>query len=279
MPNVWLVTGCSTGFGRAIAMSVIARGDTLVATARDPGTLGDLVAQAPDRVTALALDVTKPEQIAGVVNEGVARYGRIDVLVNNAGRGLLGAAEELTPEDVRENFEVNFFGAFELMRSVLPIMRAQKSGWIVNMSAAAAITNYAGFSAYGGAKAALEFASEAIALEAAAFGVKVTLVQPGPFRTDFASRSMTARPVSAPEYAPTVGKFATLLASMRGKQPGDPDAAARVIVALRDEPNPPLRLVLGKYATMKSRKAAAARVAELDAWEARAQGTEFPPAR
>lgn len=279
MSNVWLVTGCSSGFGLAIAQAVIARGDTLVATARDPASLAELQSQAPDRVSALQLDVTNAPQIRQVVREVASRHGRVDVLVNNAGRGLIGATEELTPEQIAQNFDVNFFGALNLMREVLPLMRAQKSGWIVNISAAAAIANYAGFSIYGAAKAALECASEAIALEGAPFGVKVTLVQPGPFRTDFASRSMTSQPVSAPEYGATVGKFAALLASMRGKQPGDPDAAARAIVALRDEAQPPLRFVLGKYAIGKARKVAAARQAELDAWESRGQGTEFAPAR
>jgi NAD(P)-dependent dehydrogenase (short-subunit alcohol dehydrogenase family) len=279
MSNVWLVTGCSSGFGRAIALAVIDRGDTLIATARDASTLADLVELAPDRVTPMALDVTDAAQIRSCVNDAISKHGRIDVLVNNAGAGLIGALEEITREQIDRSLAVNLLGPIELMRAVLPHMRAQKSGWIVNMSAAAAINNYAGFSIYGGAKAALETVSEAVALEAAPFGVKVTLVQPGPFRTEFASRSMTSQPVSAPDYAPTVGKFATLLNSMRNKQPGDPQLAARAIVALRDEASPPLRLVLGKYAAGKSRKMLAARLAELETWEPRGQGTEFAPGR
>ncbi len=279
MSNVWLVTGCSSGFGRAIALAVIDRGDALIATARDASTLGELVALAPDRVTPMSLDVTDAGQIQRCVAEAIAQRGRIDVLVNNAGAGLIGALEELTREQIDRSLAVNLLGPIELMRAVLPHMRAARSGWIVNMSAAAAINNYAGFSIYGGAKAALEAASEAVALEAAPFGVKVTLVQPGPFRTEFASRSMTSQPVSAPDYAPTVGKFATLLNSMRNKQPGDPQPAARAIVALRDEASPPLRLVLGKYAIGKSRKMLAARLAELETWEPRGQGTEFAPGR
>jgi short-subunit dehydrogenase len=202
-----------------------------------------------------------------VVAEAIAAFGRIDVLVNNAGFGLVGSVEETSWEQIQQSFAVNFFGPLELIRAVMPHFRERKAGRIVNMSAAAAISNYAGFGIYGAAKCALEGMSEALVQEGRAFGLKVTLVQPGPFRTDFVARSLEKADSSIPEYAGTVGRFARLIESMHGKQPGDPARAALAIVQAVDAERPPMRLVLGKYAIDKARRDWTQREAELREWE------------
>lgn len=275
MSKAWFVTGASTGFGLELAKAVIARGDRLLATARNPDTLRDLQANAPDRVWTAALDVTNAQQIAAAVRLGEESLGGIDVVINNAGYGLIGSLEEVTPAQIERNYATNLLGPLNIMRAVTPGMRARKRGLIINMSAAAAISNYAGFSIYGSAKAALEFASEALALELAPLGIKVVTVQPGPFRTDFIARSLDMAPATNADYQATVGKFQTLLKSMSGKQPGDPAAAARLIVSLADEPSPPLRIALGKYAVGKVKRMLAARQAELNMWESRGLATDF----
>src|SRR5271166_5467046 len=188
-PPVWLITGCSGGLGRALATHVLARGHRLVATSRKPTQLDDLVARHPETCRALALDVTEPSQVKAAIAQAVAAFGRIDVVVNNAGYGLVGALEELSDEQIARNLDANFFGALEVIRAALPILRAQHSGHIVNISAAAVISNYAGFSIYGAAKWALEGVSESLAAELKPLGIKVIIVQPGPFRTEFSGRT------------------------------------------------------------------------------------------
>ena len=192
--KVWLITGCSTGFGRALAERVLETGATVAATARTLAALDDLKARHPDNCLPLQLEVTDSKQCADVVQTVVAETKRLDVLVNNAGYGLVGSLEESTDEQIERNFATIVFGAVRLMRAALPVFRAQRSGRIINISAAAAIANYAGFSIYGGAKYALEGISEALAAEVKPLGIRVSLVQPGPFRTDFVSRSMEKTP-------------------------------------------------------------------------------------
>jgi NAD(P)-dependent dehydrogenase (short-subunit alcohol dehydrogenase family) len=265
--KVWLITGCSSGFGRALAEAALERGDRVVATARQSAALLELAARWPGTVHLAELDVTDSRQCQSVVEEAVGVFGRVDVLVNNAGYGLVGAVEEATPAQIERNFAVNFFGPLALIRAALPHFRAAKSGHIVNISAAAAIANYAGFGIYGAAKCALEGVSESLALEGRAFGLKVTLVQPGPFRTDFISRGLERSPSDLPEYEASSGKFAKFLATIDGKQPGNPAAAAQAILRAVDAERPPQRLVLGKYALEKSRRTLAQREAELKTWE------------
>ena len=276
MPQkVWFITGASSGFGRALAEVALERGDRVVATARNISTIADMVVRWPSGAHVAELDVTKPDQIAKVIQESMDVFGRIDVLVNNAGYGLLGAVEECSEAQIRSNFEVNFFGALNVIRCVLPHFRAQKSGHVLNVSAAAAIANYPGFGIYGASKCALEGLSESLAAEGRAFGVKVTIVEPGPFRTDFISRSLDTVPSTLTEYEGSVGKFGKLIASMDGKQPGDPTKAAQVMCEAVDSDRPPVRLVLGKYAIDKTRRMLAQRENELKAWEqsgARADG-------
>lgn len=263
---VWLITGCSSGLGRALAARVLAHGHRVVATARQPASLAELVAVHPARCRRLALDVTSPVQVATVVTQAAEAFGRLDVVVNNAGYGLVGALEEVSEEQIHRSFETNFFGALRVIRAALPILRAQGRGHFVNISAAAAIANYAGFSVYGATKCALEAVSESLAAEIKPLGLHVTIVQPGPFRTDFIARSLEKARGTIPAYEPTSGKFQRFLATMDGRQPGDPARAAEAIIAAVTADQPPLRLVLGKYAIDKTRRKFAAATRELDTW-------------
>jgi len=274
--RTWFITGCSSGFGRAIAEAALIAGDHVIATARRVADLETLTHLGAGRCHGLALDITDAAQVFRVLGEATAMTGRLDVIVNNAGYGLIGAVEESTEEQTRRNFETNFFGTLNVIRAALPIMRAQKSGHIINLSAAAAIANYPGFGIYGAAKAAVESLSESLRAEVAPLGIKVTLVQPGPFRTAFIARGLE-RTTPMPGYAGTAGKFAAFLNNVEGKQPGDPERAAALIVKMVQEGQAPLRLPLGKYAVKKIRDTAAARLRELEAWEQAAVGTDFPP--
>jgi NAD(P)-dependent dehydrogenase (short-subunit alcohol dehydrogenase family) len=274
-PRVWLITGCSSGFGAALAAAVLARGQRVVATARNVDALGELAAQFPDTCCALALDVTDAAQVKAVVAQAVEEFGRLDVVVNNAGYGIVGAFEELGTEQIARNFDTNFFGALEVIRAALPILRAQGGGHLVNISAAAVISNYAGFSIYGATKWALEGVSESLAAELKPLGIKVTIVQPGPFRTDFIARSLERAENHIADYDRTSGKFARFLDTMAGKQPGDPAKAADAIIAAVESETPPLRLILGSYANDKTRKKLADAERERAAWEPVGAPTEF----
>ena len=267
--KTWFITGCSSGFGRAIAEAALAAGHRVIATARDVRSIADLESEA---CRVLTLDVTDADNI----REAIAEAGSLDVLVNNAGYGLIGAVEECSDDQIRRNVETNFFGPLNVIRAALPILRSQKSGHIVNISAAAAISNYAGFGVYGGAKAALELVSESLRAELAPLGIKISLVQPGPFRTDFISRGLEKAADSIPDYNATSARFAKFLESMNGKQPGDPVRAASAIVDMVLGDEAPLHLPLGKYVVKKLRDKAAALTREADKWEAIAAGTEFP---
>jgi NAD(P)-dependent dehydrogenase (short-subunit alcohol dehydrogenase family) len=266
--KTWFITGCSSGFGRAIAEAVLASGHRVIATARDVSRIADLESPA---CRVLTLDVTDAESLRGAIAEA----GTFDVLVNNAGYGLIGALEECDDEQTRRNMETNFFGPLNVIRAALPMLRAQKGGHIINISAAAAISNYPGFGIYGAAKAALEFMSESLRLELAPLGIRVTLVEPGPFRTDFVTRSLERAAVSISDYDGTSGKFGRLITSLNGKQPGDPAKAAQAILAIAAAEAPPLRLVLGKYANDKARRRAADLEKERTTWEATGLPTEF----
>jgi len=276
--RVWLITGCSSGLGLALAKSLLSRGQQVIAMAREPGALADLAARYPETCRTLALDVTDSAQVKNAVAEAAAAFGKLDVVVNNAGYGLVGAFEELGAEQIARNFSVNFFGALEVIRAALPILRAQGSGHIVNISAAAVISNYAGFSIYGATKWALEGVSESLAAELKPLGIKVTIVQPGPFRTGFISRSLERAENHIADYDRTSGKFLRFLETMDGKQPGDPAKAAEAIIAAVESATPPLRLVLGKYANDKARKKFADAEKERAAWEHAGLPTDFSPA-
>lgn len=273
--KVWLITGCSTGFGRSLAQAVLQHGDRLIATARKPEQLQDLVSQYPDNVKAIRLDVTNLNEVQAAVKAAIEAFEQVDVLVNNAGYGLIGALEEVSEEQIRRNFETNFFGALNMIRAILPVMRQQQSGHIINMSAIAGFNNELGFSIYGSAKFALEGVSEALRGEVAPLGIKVTIVEPGPFRTDFIGRSLELVEQSIDAYNATVGQFWEFLNKISGSQPGNPDKAANALIKVVESPNPPLRLVLGKYAYSKFREKIKSLTAELDTWEEIAVNTDF----
>ena len=274
--KTWFITGASSGFGRALAAAVIAHGHQVAVTARDVSQVEDFVEDYPLQVRAYALDVLQPESIRQAVAEARRDFGRLDVVVNNAGYGLIGALEECSEEQMLRNIETNLTGPLRVMRAALPIFREQRGGHFINMGAAAAISNYAAFSVYGGAKAGMELASEAVEAEAAPFGVKVTIVIPGPFRTDFISRSLDRAEQSVPEYAVTAGKFRGFLEKVDGKQPGDPAAAAQAIIQAVESDKPPFRLVLGKYAYQKARRQLDRLRGELDGWEPVGLATDYP---
>lgn len=275
--KTWFITGASSGFGRSLALALLQEGEQVALTARDEDKLADLVDDFPLQARAWTLDVTKPATIERALAEARAHFGRLDVVVSNAGYGLLGALEECSDEQIVRNIETNLLGPLRVMRAALPGFRAQGGGHFINLGAAASVSNYAGFAVYGGAKAGMELASEAVAAEGAGCGVKVTVVIPGPFRTDFISRSLDRAESSppVPEYTATVGRFASFLAKVDGRQPGDPAAAARAIMAVAAAEKPPFRLVLGHYAYQKYRKHLDKVRAELDAWESVGLETDF----
>jgi NAD(P)-dependent dehydrogenase (short-subunit alcohol dehydrogenase family) len=275
LSKVWLITGCSSGLGRAIALQALTAGHRVVATARSMETLHEMREAYPTTCLTLRLDVLHPAEMDEAIKAAIELWGRIDVLVNNAGYGQLGPLESIPCEEMRSLFEVNFFGAVQITQKVLPLMRAQNSGHVIFISAAAAIANYAGFSSYGASKAALESVGEALALEARSFGVKVTMVQPGPFRTNFISSSLERTAVDDPAYAGSVGKFGSVLEKMAGRQPGDPAKAAQAILAVVETSNPPLRLALGKYATDKTEKTLNSRLRDNETWKHVGLATEF----
>lgn len=272
--RVWLITGTSTGFGRALAEAALVHGDRVVATARDAVTIGDLHERAPGRALALPLDVTDPAAVRAVVDAAVAAFGRIDVLVNNAGYGSRGALEELSDRQVRDQFETNVFGALDVTRAVLPVMRAQRRGHVVQISSVGGVVAALGGAAYAGTKFALEGLSEGLAAEVAHLGIRVTLVEPGPFRTDFAGRSARhGAPIA--DYAPVLDGARAQFRAMHGTQPGDPARAAEAIITLVGMPDPPLRLPLGAPAFDRIRARLTERLTELEDVEAWGRATDF----
>jgi len=275
-PAIWFLTGASSGFGRCLAEAILAAGDRLIATARHPSHLADLAAAHPAACEILALDVTDAAQVQETVAAAARVWGRLDVVVNNAGYGLLGAIEECTDEQIRRNFETNFFGPLNVTRAALPILRAQRSGHFIYLSAAAAISNYAGFGVYGAGKWALEGLAESLRAETALLGLKVTLVEPGPFRTDFISRSLERAAVPIADYDKTAGKFAQFLAGVDGRQPGDPARAAQLIVDVTKSGRAPFRLPLGRYVIDKLKRKAATTTKDADDWAALAASADFP---
>ncbi len=275
---VWFITGCSTGFGRELSKILIARGYRVVATARDAAKIADLVASHSDTALALELDVERQPQIATAVGAAERRFGRIDVLVNNAGYGYLAAIEEGDDADIHAMFETNVFGLAALTRAVLPIMRAQRSGAIVNISSMGGFIGFPGSGYYAATKFAVEGLSESLSKEVAPFGIKVIIVEPGPFRTDWAGRSLKTakRPIEA--YAETAIARRRQIQGISGSQPGDPVRAAEAIIATVEQPNPPLRLPLGNFAYDAMRAEIEAVRKEAEAVEAVARGADYPKA-
>ena len=274
--KVWFITGCSTGFGRELAKSVLDRGHRAVVTARDPANVEDLAKGREDRALVLALDVTDPVEVGAAVTSAEKHFGRIDVLVNNAGIGYFGAVEESDDDEVRRMFEINFFGLSAMTRAVLPIMRKQRSGHIVNISSIGGLRSFPTLAYYNATKYAVEGFSEALSIEVAPLGIKVTIVEPSGFRTDWAGRSAGESKNRIADYATTAGKNLTDIRGYSGKQPGDPVRAAAAIIAAVESPTPPLRLLLGKAALKGARGKLDMLKKDFDTWEKTTVEADFP---
>lgn len=273
-PLTWLITGANSGLGLAIARTAAAAGDRVLATARRPETLEPLAAEFPDTVRTAALDVTRPEQIPAAVDAALSAFGRIDVLVNNAGYGLRGAVESWSMEQLRGLFDTNVFGVVELTRAVLPHMRAAGSGWIVQMSSVAGFRVSPGAAAYSASKFALEGLSKGLALEVAPHGIAVTLAEPGPFRTDFSGRSHDWGD-EHPAYTDILAEEFARYRARSGKQANDPVRAAEILVDLAHRTDRPLHLPLGPEAFAAARGEFGSRLSALDGIEDFAADTGF----
>ncbi|OHV23543.1 SDR family NAD(P)-dependent oxidoreductase [Rhizobium sp. RMa-01] len=274
MSRVWLITGSSRGLGRALAEAVLASGDNLVATARDPARLADLSERYGGQVLTIALDVTDETAAAAAVEAGVKRFGRIDVLVNNAGYGNVSSIEDTSLADFRAQIEANLFGTIIMTKAVIALMRGQGAGHIIQFSSVGGRIGPAGRGAYSAAKFAVEGFSEVLSKEVAPFGIKVTVIEPGGFRTDFAGAS-TVLAEGRAEYAETVGATVRFQRDYNGRQPGDPAKAAAVIIHIAGLNQPPFRPLLGSDAVGNVEKADAARIEADREWRAVSVSTDF----
>ena len=275
MPDqTWLVTGSSRGLGRTLADAVLAAGHRLVATARDPARLSDLETRYGSRVRVVALDVTEPRAARDAALAGVDAFGRLDVLVNNAGYGNVGSIEDTSLDEFRAQIETNLFGVINVTKAVIPIMREQGSGHIIQLSSIGGRTGSPGRAAYAAAKWGVEGFSEVLAKEVGPLGIKVTIIEPGGFRTDFAGSSTTIRDGRA-EYDSTVGAMARFQRDYDGKQPGDPAKAAAVILHIASLDAPPLRLLLGSDAVHAAERNDLARIDADRTWRDLSVSTDF----
>lgn len=273
---VWFITGCSTGFGRDLARLVLDRGWRAVVTARDADRVADLVAGREDRALALALDVTEPQEIAQAVAAAENRFGRIDVLVNNAGYGYQASVEEGREDLIRAQFDTNVFGLFALTRTVLPGMRTRRSGHIVNFTSVAGLIGFPGSGYYAASKHAVEGWSDALAAEVGPLGIAVTCVEPGPFRTDWAGRSLKQTATQIEAYQDTAGKRLQSTRDISGKQQGDPKRAADAMIAIALDPDAPRHLVLGRFGYDAVLKAQRERVATIEGTRDLSLSADFP---
>ncbi|MCC2976673.1 SDR family NAD(P)-dependent oxidoreductase [Sphingomonas sp. PL-96] len=271
--KTWFITGISRGLGKALAEAALARGDTVIGTVRDGKPS---IAPGNGTLHILTLDVANADAVAPAVAEAFGKTGRIDALVNNAGYGLLGAIEEATGAEVERLFDVNVFGPFRLIRAALPRLRQQGAGHIINITSIADRAPMASSGMYAAAKAAMEGLSQSLSQEVAPFGLKVTAIAPGGFRTDFLTDHSVRRSQAADAYADSVGKSLAYLGSIAGRQPGDPQRAASAILTLADAPEPPLHLLLGSDALRRAREKLDAVIDEIDRWEDLTRSTDFP---
>jgi NAD(P)-dependent dehydrogenase (short-subunit alcohol dehydrogenase family) len=271
--KIWFITGISRGFGKALAEALLTDGDVVIGTTRD-GT--PPIQDQTGRLHTLPLDVTNGLAVKAAVADAHALHGRLDVIVSNAGYGLLGSVEEAADDQIAHMFDVNFHGTRRVVQAALPYLRAQRSGHIVNITSIAGLAPGAGSGFYAASKFAVEGMSQSLAQEVAPLGIKVTLVEPGAFRTDFLSEhSIRTREVGVADYAATAGAALTALENMAGKQIGDPDRAAAAIIKAVRAPEPPLHLVLGSDAFRRTLDKQKRFAAELDAWKDVALGTDY----
>jgi NAD(P)-dependent dehydrogenase (short-subunit alcohol dehydrogenase family) len=274
--KVWFITGASTGFGQLLAQEVLKAGDRAIITARKPDQITDLEREYPERARAFLLDVTHPAQIETVATKAIAAFGRIDVLVNNAGYGIAGGIEEASEAEILPVFETNVFGLIRVTRAFLPQFRKQRSGHILNLSSMAGLVGSAGWGYYDATKFAVEGFSEALAAEMAPLGVRVTIIEPGPFRTDFLGRSAVVVKRSIPDYQETVGKTREYANDQAGKQRGDPMKAIKAMIDVVESPNPPLHLLLGALAYNRFKSKLGKWQEEMAAYEGVTLGADFP---
>ncbi len=273
---VWFITGCSTGFGRELGQLVLRRGWQAVVTARDVARVQDLTEGHEDRALALSLDVTRTDQIQAAVKQAEERFGAIDVLVNNAGYGYQSSIEEGVDAEIRAQFDANVFGLAAMIRAVLPGMRARRRGHIINLSSQAGFIGFEGSGYYAATKHAVEGLSDSLSREVAPMGIKVTCVEPGPFRTDWAGRSLKQTRPSIADYQNTVGARLELTANYSGKQPGDPIRAAEAMIRIVEAENPPKHLVLGSIALDGVRNKLKETLAEVEAWADTSRSADYP---
>ena len=276
MSKVWIITGCSTGFGRELALAVLKKGDKVAVTARNIEAVQDIVLPYPQQAIALTLDVTNQQHIKDAVAATLAHFGQIDVLVNNAGIGYFGAVEESEDAEVRRMFDINVFGLGHTTAAVLPTFRAQKSGHVINISSIGGLRSFPAVGYYNATKYAVDGLSEALAKESAHLGIKVTIVCPSGFRTDWAGRSANDSKITIPDYTSTAEANKNTIRGNSGQQPGDPALAALAIIDAVYSPQPPLRLLLGAAAY----KGAKAKLLELDKdfedWKETSIGADRP---
>jgi NAD(P)-dependent dehydrogenase (short-subunit alcohol dehydrogenase family) len=274
--RVWFITGCSTGFGLLLAHEVLKRGERVIATARDASKLDDLQTLYPDTARTFKLDVTEPDEIESVARVALTAFGRVDVLVNNAGYGVNGAIEEVTEDEFEPMFQTNLYGLIRVTKAFLPHFRKRRSGHIFNFSSIGGLIGGAGWGFYSATKFAVEGLSEALAAEMKPLGVHVTIIEPGPFRTDFLGRSGKLAAKEFPEYKDTAGKAREYLKTNAGKQPGDPQKAIEAVITVADAPEPPVHLILGKIALTRFRGKLEQWEKEIAAWESVTLGADFP---
>ena len=279
---VWFITGCSTGFGRELALAVLARGWRCVATARNVASLENLAAPGSDadsRLLRISLDVTNAGEIQSAVEAAHRRFGVVDVLVNNAGYGYQSSVEEGEENEIRAQFEANVFGVFAVTRAVLPGMRARRKGHVINITSVGGLMGFAGAGYYVATKHAVEGWSDSLALETEPLGIRVTCVEPGSFRTDWAGRSLRQTQVRISDYAETAGKRLQMTVGYSGQQPGDPARAALAMIRITEsEEKAPRHLVLGAFGVDAVTKRLQATLADIEKWRGTSIGAEFPAA-
>ncbi len=273
---VWFITGCSTGFGRELAKLTIARGWPTVVTARDKARVADLATAHEANTLALDLDVTDPAQVKAAVAAAEQRFGRIDVLVNNAGYGYQSTVEEAEEQEIRDQFEANVFGLFAITRAVLPGMRQRRHGHIINITSVAGLIGFPGSGFYAASKHAVEGFSDALYAEGKPLGIRVTCVAPGPFRTDWAGRSLRQTKSTIPDYAETAAARMRQTAEYSGKQAGDPVRAGEAMIRITQVENPPRHLVLGELGYNNVTNKLRERLAQIEEWRETSLGADFP---
>lgn len=273
--KTWLITGCSSGIGRGIAKAVLKKGDNAVVTARNIDKVADLIEAYPNSAYAVTLDITDRNSISNAVKQAQTKFGTIDVLINNAGYGYRSSVEEGIIEDVEVLFNTNFFGPIELIKEVLPQMRSNKSGAIVNVSSIAAVRSAVGSGYYAASKAALELMSDGLAKELKPLGIKVMIAQPGSFRTNFYDTSLKGTNKKIDDYNETAGKTRKENVVNNKNQPGDPDKAGQVIVETIEREDYPFRLLLGSDATRIVTQALEERIKEIDDWKDVSSQSDF----